>query len=62
MAIFQFAHECAQQPYSDLICSLIVVSVFREIAGCLEVNDNSALVTDCFYFCIFNRAQGIYYM
>src|SRR5699024_8662279 len=49
MAFFQLAHESSQQPYCDLVCTVIIVSVSREVTLCLEINSHSVFIADHFY-------------
>ena len=62
MDVFQFLKECGKQCCCDLICSVIIVTIAWEVTLNLEVCCDSVLVTDCFYFCIFDSGKGIYYM
>ena len=62
MAFVQFVHECFQQPDCDIVCTVIIVTVSREFAFCLEINYHTVFVTDCFYFCVFDCAQRVYYV
>ena len=38
----------------DVVYSVVVVSVFREVAFSSEVNDNAVFVSDRIYLCIFD--------
>ena len=62
MAVFQFIHECTQQPYSDLVCSVIVITVSWEVSFDLIIGNDSAFITNRFYFCILDCGQRVYYM
>ena len=39
----------------DIIGAVIIISVFREVASCLIINNKSLFIADCFYFGIFDR-------
>ena len=54
--------ECRQKSCCDLVCSVIIITITWEVTLNLEVCCDSVLVTDCFYFCIFDSGKGIYYM
>ena len=56
MDVFQLLKECGKQSCCDLVCSVIVVAVSWEVAGCLEVNSHSFFVTDNFNFSVFDCA------
>ena len=62
MDVFQFLKECGKQSCCDLVCSVIIVTITWEVTLNLEVCCDSVLVTDCFYFCIFDSGKGIYYV
>ena len=62
MDVFQLLKECGKQGCCDLVCSVIIVTITWEVTLNLEVCCDSVLVTDCFYFCIFDSGKGIYYV
>ena len=47
--------------FCDLIHTVIIITIFREISLNLKVYCNTVLITDRFYFCIFNGRKGICY-
>ena len=62
MNVFQLSEESRQKICCDLVCSVVIVTIAWEISLNNKVCCNSVLITDCFYLCIFNCRQGIYYM
>ena len=62
MAFVQFVHECFQQPDSDIVCTVIIITVSWEFAFCFEINYHTVFITDCFNFCIFDSTQRVYYV
>ena len=62
MNVFQLSEESRQEICCDLVCSVVIVTIAWEISLNNKVCCNSVLITDCFYLCIFNCRQGIYYM
>ena len=62
MNMFQLLHECRKQFFRNAVSSVIIITITWEVTLNLEVCGNSVFITDCFYFCIFNSRQGVYYM
>ena len=62
MILLDLLHESLQKPYSEFICSRIIVTILRELAFCLEVNSASLLVTDNLNLSIFNSGQRVSYV
>ena len=56
VALVQFVHEFLQQPYSDLVCTVIIVTIFWEVSFDLEVCSKSIFVTNNFNLSVFNSA------
>ena len=52
-------HKGLEQPYGDVVGSAVIISVAREISLDLIISHKSGLITDGFYLCVFDRAQGI---
>ena len=50
----QFFYSSLGDLNCDVVYSVVVVSVFRELAFSSEVNDNAVFVSDRIYFCIFD--------
>ena len=62
MNMFQFFKECGKQCCCDLICSVIIVTITWEITFNFKVCSNSILITDSFYFRIFDSRKRVNYM
>ena len=56
MAVSQLIHESGKKFYCDIVCTVIIVSVTREIANGLEINYHALLIADGLYFCVFDCA------
>ena len=41
VTLVQFVHEFLQQPYSDLVCTVIIVTIFREVTFDFEINSDA---------------------
>ena len=52
-------HEGMNSPLSDLVYAIIIITVLREVAGCLEVNDDAVLITDRLNLCVLDSGQGV---
>ena len=55
-------HEGSQQPYTDLIRTVIIVTVSREIALNLIILCKAILITDDLDLCILDCGKGIDYV
>ena len=62
MMLLDLPKEGTQKPYTDLIGTVIVITILREISLCLIFYRKSVLIMDYFYLCILDRTQGINYM
>ena len=56
VALVQFVHEFLQKPYSNLICTVIIVTVSWEVSLNLEVCCKTIFVTDNFNLSVFDSA------
>ena len=54
--------DLLQKPYSNLICTVIIVTVSWEVSLNLEVCCKTIFVTDNFNLSVFDSAQGVNYM
>ncbi len=52
-------HELVNDLLSDLIYAVVVVAIFRELAGCLEVNDDAVLVSDRLNLRVLDSGKGV---
>ena len=52
--LLNLIHECPKKPYTNLICSVIIISVSREISLYLIIFCKSVLITDNLNLCIFD--------
>ena len=55
MAVFQLFQEGTQQKNGKIVCTVIVVSVAREVALYLKILCNAVFVADDLYFCVLDR-------
>ena len=54
MMLFDLVKECLQKPYSDVICSVIIVTISWEVSLGNIIDYDTGLITNGFYFCIFD--------
>ena len=57
--LLDLVHKGAQQPHTDLVGPVVVVSVSREIALDLVILGNAVLVTDNLYLGVLDGGQGV---
>ena len=62
MVLLDLSQEGLQQPYSDLVCTVVIVAVAGEVAGGLVVNHNAVLVADGINLSVLDGAQGVYHV
>ena len=62
MVLLDLSQEGLQQPYSDLVCTVVIVAVAGEVAGGLVVNHNAVLVADGLNLSVLDGAQGVYHV
>ena len=62
MDVFQLLKEGRKQSSSNLICSVIIITIAWEVTLYLEVCSDSVFITDRFYLCIFDSRKGINHM
>ena len=60
MALLQLLEEGAEQPYGDIISTVVVVAVAGEVTLDLEVSNDTVFVTNALNLCILDSGQGIY--
>ena len=59
LVLLNLLHEGLQKPYCKFVCSLIIVTIFREFAFGLEVDSATLVITDNFNLSILNSGQGV---
>ena len=52
-------HKLVNHFLSDLVYAVIIVAVFREVAGGLEVYDNAVFVADGLNLCVLDSGKGV---
>ena len=55
--LLNLCHVCVEEPYSDIVCSVIVVTVSREVTLDLEVCSDAVSVSDSLNLCILDSGQ-----
>ncbi len=48
-------HELVNDILCDQVNAVVVVTILRELACRLEVNDDAVLVADCLHLCVLDR-------
>ena len=61
MVSFYISDKGVEHLFCDLVNTIVVISIFREITLNLKVNGHTILITDWFDFCIFDRRKGVCY-
>ena len=62
MIFFNLIKECTKKPYTNLIGTLIIVTVTWEVSLCLKSYYNTIFITNCLNFCVLNCTQRVNYM
>ena len=62
MMLLDLLKEGTEQPYTDLIGTVIIITIFREITLCFVIYYKTSLVTNCLNLSILDSRKGIYYM
>ena len=60
--LLNLIHKGSEKPYADLVCSVVIISVSREVSFDLVVFCKTILITDYLHLCIFDRGKGIDYV
>ena len=62
MIFFNLIKECTKKPYTNLIGTLIIVTVTWEVSLCLKSYYNTIFITNSLNFCVLNCTQRVNYM
>ena len=59
VALLQLLEEGAEQPYSDIVSTVVVVTVSGEVTIDLEVSNDTVFVTDALNLSVLDSGQGV---
>lgn len=62
VSLFDVRNKFVQYPYTDIVGSVVVVAVFREVSFHFKAFSQPLFVADDFDLCVLNSRQGIDYM
>ena len=57
MMLLNFLDEGIKEPYTDLVCSVIIVTVAREVTFDIIIYTDAVLVTDGLNLCILDSGE-----
>ena len=65
VSVGMMSSDSGHELMNDILCNgvytVIIITVFREVAGGLEVNDNAVFVTNNFNLSVLDSGQGVSY-